>query len=461
MRWIANFIYLMAGLCYLPVALYHAVVFGKNRRGWAQRFGFVPEFPTSRVRVWIHAVSLGEVNATTRVVQELSDRMEFVDIVVSTTTDTGYARAVELYGNERVFRFPLDFSPVIARALRRIKPTLIVLVELEVWYNLTTMATAKRIPVVVINGRLTKRSARRLGFLIGVRRMFRALAWVGAQDEPIAQRFRRLGVAADRIEVTSSLKWDSAHVSDEVDGSRSLAFALGIDRTRPLWVCGSTGPAEEAVILDAYRRLLDDPTGMAQGLQDDRANDRGACAFQLAVIPRKPERFDEVARLIEQSGFACVRRSMHTDDYPTRRVSADTVILGDTMGELRKFYALADVAFVGRSLVPMGGSDPMEVAALAKPVLVGPHMDNFAMPVAALAEAGALDVVTDADSLAEAVARTCADPCSARERGLAGRATVLAHQGATRRTVDRLVSFLAESPGSREYVGAGGHRRVS
>jgi len=449
MRWLANAVYLIVGLIYLPVALYQAVVAGKNRRGWSHRFGFVPSLPASPVRVWIHAVSLGEVNATRRVVAELSEHLEFVDIVVSTTTDTGYERAVALYGKDRVFRFPLDFSPVIGRVLRRVRPTLIVLVELEVWYNLTTMAAARHIPVAVINGRLTVRSARRLRWLDGAaRRMFRALSWVGAQDEPIAERFRKLGVAADRVEVTSSLKWDSAQVTDGVEGSDSLAFALGIDRGRPLWVCGSTGPGEETLILEAYRRLLDGPEPMAQGLQDEPVDERGTRALQLALIPRKPERFDDVARLIGRAGFSCVRRSVHNDDCAARRVSGPTVFLGDTMGELRKFYALADVTFVGRSLVPMGGSDPMEVAALAKPILVGRHMDNFALPAAALAEAGALEVVDGVVPLARAVARACADPAAARDRGAAGWRTVLAHQGATRRSVARLASLLKDEPTS-------------
>jgi len=443
MRWLANGAYLIAGLLYLPVALYNAVVVGKNRSGWGQRFGFVTAYPPGRPRIWIHAVSLGETNATTRIVAELEKRLPEVKVVFSATTDTGYARAVQLYGADRVFRFPLDFSPVVGRVLRRVNPSLIVLVELEVWYNLVTMAAARNLPVAIINGRLTQRSARRFDLLGGAaRRMFGALTWVGAQDETIAERFRKLGVKPDRVEVTSSLKWDSAQVTDHVDGSEAAAYALGIDRTRPVWVCGSTGPGEEAIILNAYRRIIEQPHQVAQGLPEDHQDIHDVGDAQLVIVPRKPERFDEVARLIEREGFCCTRRSIHSDDHPAQRVSAPTVFLGDTMGELRKFYLLARVVFVGRSLVAMGGSDPMEVAALGKPIVVGPHMSNFADPTEALARAGALETVEGPAALAEAVARLLAAPETAAARGEAGRRAVLAHQGATEKTADKLTALL-------------------
>ncbi len=155
MRFLADLLYLLAGLLYVPMAIYEMIVLGKNRRGWRERFGWVPTFPQPKQRIWIHAVSLGEINATPRLVEALRERLPEVDFVFSTTTDTGYARATKLYGAQRVFRFPLDFSPVVSRVLKRVAPTLIVLVELEVWYNLVRMATGRGIPVAVVNGRLT------------------------------------------------------------------------------------------------------------------------------------------------------------------------------------------------------------------------------------------------------------------------------------------------------------------
>jgi len=425
MRWLADIAYLLAGLIYLPVALYHALILGKNRRGWRQRFGGVPTFDPNVQRVWIHAVSLGEINATPRLVAALRERLPETDIVLSTTTDTGYARAVQLYGADRVFRFPLDFSPVVARVLRRVHPTMIVLVELEVWYNLVRMAARHGIPVAVVNGRLTQRSARRFRWLGSLgRSMFRDLTWVGAQDETFAARFRSLGVPGDRIEVTSSLKWDTAAVSDRVEGADALAAALGLDGSRPVWVCGSTGPGEEVMLLEAYRAIL-------------RQNE-----LVLVLVPRKPERFEEVARIIANAGFACVWRSTRPDGKRVATDSVSGVILGDTMGELRKFYSLADVVFVGRSLVPLGGSDPMEVAALGKPIVTGPHMENFESAVNSLRSADAIRVVETADDLPSVIGKLLADFSARARLGAAAREVVLRNQGATQRTADRLVRLM-------------------
>ncbi len=451
MRFVADLAYLLIGLLYLPIALYQAVVVGKNRAGWGQRFGFVPTLNPTQQRIWIHGVSLGEINATPRLVEALRDRLPLADFVFSTTTDTGFARAVQLYGADKVFRFPLDFSPVILRALDRIHPTMLVLVELEVWYNLVRIATRCSIPVVVANGRLTERSARRLNRLgLATRRMFGDLVWVGAQDDAIASRFRQLGVPSERVMVTSSLKWDSAQILDRIDGADALAEAMGIDRARLLWVCGSTGPGEEVLILDAYRQLLRNWASLAQGVHVGSAAGREPESPLLAIVPRKPERFDEVARLIERSGFLCIRRSEHGDGLAGKPCDPEAVLLIDTMGELRKVYSLADAVFVGRTLVPLGGSDPMEVAALGKAIVVGPYTDNFAVPVAALLEAEALRQIESPADLASAVGAILQDRSTAQAMGDRARRVVLSHQGATERTAEQLVRVLQNAAGEAQ-----------
>lgn len=450
MRWLVDVAYLFAGLVYLPAALYHALFLGKNRSGWRERFGGVPCFDPGRRRIWIHAVSLGEINATPKLVSELLTRLPGYDIVFSTTTDTGYARAVELYGPESVFRFPLDFSFVIRRALDRIRPSAIVLVELEVWYNLIHEAHRRKVPVMVVNGRLTERSARRLARLGRLARsMFEKLRWVGAQDETIAARFKSLGVYEYRVKVTGSVKWDTTTIVDDVPGAADLARDIGLVPGRPVWVCGSTGPEEEGMILDAYEGLIEQ-TSKRPNVQTSKpasmlttAGDSGASdAPVLILVPRKPERFDEVAALIRQRGYACLRRSHPSPREHHPGDGKPAVILGDTMGELRKFYSLAGVVFVGRSLVPLGGSDPMEVAALGKPILSGPHMDNFLAPVEALRAADALRIVRGADELARAVSELLADAEAARRAGERGREVVRRNLGATARTVDKLVSII-------------------
>ncbi|UCE61230.1 MAG: 3-deoxy-D-manno-octulosonic acid transferase [Phycisphaerales bacterium] len=444
MRWLADLVYLLAGLAYTPVAFYNALFLGKNRRGWKQRFGTVPRFDPNRKRIWIHAVSLGEINCTPLLVDELHKRLPDYDIVVSTTTDTGYARGVQLFGAERTFRAPLDFSLVVFRSLKRIRPSIIILVELEVWYNLVHLATSRGIPVAVVNGRLTERSARRFRLLGRAgRSMFEKLAWVGAQDEPIAARFRAAGVRDSRVEITSSLKWDTAQVADTVDGAEELAESLGINRGRPLWVCGSTGPGEEALVLDAYDQLLRDWEGLAQSVQGRhaaRVHDHGRPI--LALVPRKPERFDEVARLIERRGFQCVRRSEHMHGSTASPWPESGVVLGDTMGELRKFYSLADVVFLGRTLVPMGGSDPMEVAALGRPLVMGPHTDNFRLPVSALTEANAIRIAESADSLPDLIRSILEDGVLAKALGVRAREVVTRNQGATGRAAAGIVRVI-------------------
>jgi len=435
MSWLANIAYLIAAAAYLPVLVYQMVFQHKNRRGWREKLlgpRFLQPLLQPRRRFWLHGVSLGEINAARQLVARLDAHSDDHDLVVSSTTDTGHARACQLYGPDRVFRYPLDFGWAVSRALRRIDPTLIVLVELEVWFNLVTMAKRRKVPVCVVNGRLTERSCRRLrllGPLCG--RMFRALRWVGAQDEATARRFVSLGVPADRVAVTGSVKWDTATVADRVEGQDELAAALGIDPHRPLWVCGSTGPAEESLLLDAFERLRAEHADL-----------------QLALVPRKPERFDEVADMITRRAYSLRRRSRLPDGEKATSTSDDrpTVLLGDTMGELRKFYALATVVFVGRSLVPMGGSDPMEVAALGKPIIVGPHMDNFAAPTRALEADGALCTARNVHELEQELMRFLRHADIAHESGTAGQQVVRAHQGATERTVQTLLEVMSNAP---------------
>lgn len=438
---LADLVYAVAAILYLPIALYNASVIGKNRAGWGQRFGRIPYFPNSECRIWIHAVSLGEINATPKLVKSLLDRLPDATVVISATTDTGYRRAIELYGVERVFRFPLDFSWVIRRALNLIRPSLIVLVELEVWPNLVSEAARRNVPVVVVNGRLTERSAKRLSWLgPAMRRTFAQLTWVGAQEDTIAARFRAVGVDAPRISVTGSVKWDTALVADRVAGDAELAQALGLDRSRPILVCGSTGPEEEAILLDAYDEL-------ARGLPETKWP-------RLVLIPRKPERFEEVATLIASRGFDCVRRSSHPDEANPANLRSESIILGDTMGELRKFYSLADLVFIGRSLVRMGGSDPMEAAALGKPILIGPHADNFRQPVEVLAVGGALQIVSNKEEFISILLEFSAAPDLWKERGRRGRDVVLANQGATEKTVNRLVEIVSVASNSKSIINA-------
>ncbi len=445
MRYVLDGLYYLGGLLYLPFLLYRVLVLGKNRTAWAERFGGVPTRSGSERCLWLHAVSVGEVNATRTLVAEIERSLPGMPVVISTTTDTGFARARQAYPDHLVFRYPLDLSWAVGRTIKRLRPAAIVLMELEVWPNLLGVAQRHGVPVMVANGRVTEqRSMRRFGLPIVrtfARWMFSRLACVGAQDKAYADRFRRLGVPADRVHVTGTMKYDTAAVADRVNGQDQLTTAMGIDVEAPLWVCGCTGPGEEGVILDAYRRL----TATLPELQ-------------LAIVPRKPERFDEAAAEIERRGLPYVRRSKRPDDLSeegraTGAAASDDakVFLGDTMGELRKFYALADVVFVGRTMVDLGGSDVLEVAGLARPMMVGPSVYNFAEPVRTLLDGRGIvqidarvDDTDAADGLAAAVEALLNDEPERRRLGQAARDVLLANQGATQRTVELLRSLVSD-----------------
>ena len=329
-----------------------------------------------------------------------------------------------------MFYFPLDFSWMARRALKRVRPAVVVLMELEVWYHHVHEAARMDIPVAVANGRITERSYRRYR-LAGpyVRSMFSKLAWVGAQDQTIAERFIELGARPDRVAVTGTMKYDTARIADRVEGQEELARTLGIRPDRPLWVAGQTGPGEEEVVMAAFKRLREKLPNL-----------------QLAIIPRKPERFGEAGAVIEKHGFRCVRRGRHPDGIAADPDDAN-VILGDTMGELLKFYALASATFVGRTIAPLGGSDVLEVAGLAKPIVIGPSYYNFQQPVEALLAGKAIAILPDrpghlAEELAARIGDLLTDPVKAGRGGRAARRIVIDNQGATARTVDGIAQVL-------------------
>lgn len=428
MRYLLNLLYGVAILLYSPKILFRMLHQDRYRAGWDQRLGRIERRCPEKPCIWLHAVSVGEVNATRTLIERLTEQLPGYEIVISSTTDTGLARARALYGTDyAVFYFPFDLSWVMARAFRRLRPSVILLMELEVWPNLTAMAHTRNIPVVVINGRLSDKSfpkyrkVRRL-----VSRMFRKVSLVLAQTDEYAQRFIDLGCEPDKVIVSSSLKYDTAQTDGAVEGADRLAAQINLGSGR-LWVAGGTGPGEEKMVLDAFAKLKQQP-----GLDD----------LRLAIVPRKPERFEEVAGLIDAAGFGYVRYSAlkANDSTVTGR---PTVILGDTMGDLKKFYALATVVFVGRSLVPMGGSDMMEPTALGKCTLFGPHTFNFRQTVEVLlAGDGAIEVADEA-ALYEQTLRCLKNTEDARRIAANGQRVIRQNQGATQKTVDAVAKLIA------------------
>ena len=430
LQWIVNIGYIIAGILFLPIVVYRMITSKRYLRGWHNRMGFIPKRYGQRPAIWIHAVSVGEVNAVRSLIKKLMQQLPFHEIFVSTTTDTGYDRAVSLYGEDNVFFFPFDFSLSIAKALKRLNPQLIILAELEVWPNLVLQAKKRNIPVILINGRITEKSLERYKIVSGlINRIFNQLDCVMVQDNTYRQRFESLGVEPDKIIITGSLKWDGASSAESIVNQDRLAKALGINMQHPLIVAGSTGDdLEEEAILRAYQQLRSRFSNL-----------------QLAIIPRKPERFDHVANIISSRGFYPVRRSQYPDGTqgPSGIISGKTaIVLGDTMGELRKFYALARVVFVGRTLVEMGGSDVMEVAALAKPIVIGQHYDNFKDAVEKLREANAIEIIDKPERLAGVISEILADATKAQTMGENARKVVRENQGATKKTVAKICDIL-------------------
>ena len=411
----------------------------KVRDALSTRTGRAPVRRGNEPAVLVHAVSVGELNAARGLIEQLKIQRPGVHVIVTTTTTAGHELATKLFADQAgttVVRFPLDFTTSVNRLLDAVRPTAVVLMELEVWPNFLRLCAARQIPVMVANGRVTASSFRKYRLLGALgRTMFRRLAWCVVQDEVYATRFGQMGVPTDRIAIAGTMKFDTATVGARVPGDEPLARETGLplpaelEPNRPrVWVAGSTGPGEEAIVLDAFARL--------------RAK---LPTLRLAIIPRKPERFDEVAELIRSRGFHCLRRSGKAA-LTDRKQIGRAVVLGDTMGELRKFYALADFVFCGRSLVDLGpkqhGSDMIEPCALAKPTIVGPFTGNFEEPMRAFRSADAITEVADGEQLCRTLDSWLADLTAANAMGERAQQVVVAGKGAVERHLRLLLPLL-------------------
>ena len=428
MRILIDFAYLFAAVAVSPMILYRMVRQRRYRIGWGNRLGRIRRKNPDKKCIWIHAVSVGEVNATRTIIDELRNKFPEFEIVVSTTTDTGYARAKAIFGDSMtVIFFPLDFSWIMRQAFERIHPAVCLLMELEVWPNFVHIAKGLNIPVVVVNGRISDRSFSRYKLIRPIaKKIFRQISLILAQTDEYAGRFREISSLDSEVIVTGSLKYDTAVTDEKVEGADAVKTQLGIGDEK-LWVAGGTGVDEEKILLDVYRSLK----------QDDKFSD-----LRLVIVPRKPERFDEVGQLIEQSGMSLIRYSRVKAGASLSTDNKQAVILGDTMGELRKFYSLATIIFVGRSLVPMGGSDMMEAAALGKCTMFGPHAFNFKQAVEALLAGEGAIMVKDGDELQETMERCLLEPGFAQKIANNGREVIRKNQGATKKTIEQISKFL-------------------
>ncbi len=408
-----------------PVLAYKALTSEKYRTGYRERFGGVAPREGDAPCVWVHAVSVGEMNLIRPLIAGLAEARPDWEVALSTATNTGRAMAEKLYPGRRAFYYPLDFSCAVARTLRRIRPSLILLVELEVWPNFLAAAARRGVPVVVVNGRLSERAFGRYRLirpLVG--RWLRRVSRFCVQSDATAERLKALGAPAERVTVTGNMKFDSAPADqDRLKAElQTLAASFGLGSDEPVLMGGCTWQGEDEALLAIYQRL-----------------NAQTPSLRLVLAPRQADRFGPVEQLIRRAGLPCIRRTALKEG---KQGEPGAVVLLDTMGELARVYGLATLVFVGGSLIPHGGQSTIEPSAHAKPVLFGPHTANFRDVNEQLLAHGAARRVADAAELEAALSDLLAHPDAAAAMGQKAREVVETNRGATRRTLEALEPFL-------------------
>jgi 3-deoxy-D-manno-octulosonic-acid transferase len=422
-----------------PLAVLRLFIRSRRERGYrehiGERFGFargrVPE--DDAPLIWVHAVSVGETRAAQPLISALMQARPDARLLITHMTPSGRATSVQLFG-DRVLRcyLPYDLPHAVRRFLRAWRPSLGIVMETEVWPTLIDECRAADIPLVLTNARMSARSFKRAArFGAGTREVFGGFTRVLAQSPSDAERLTALG--ARNVAVLGNLKFDMATPPEIVARGRAWRAAIG---ARPVWVAASTREGEEPLVLDAFQALATEDA-------------------LLILVPRHPQRFDEVATLVERRGLRMMRRSAWggaplaaaaaasvTEEPLPRDV---TVLLGDSMGELGAYYAASDVAFIGGSLLPLGGQNLIEACAVGVPVLIGPHVFNFSQATADAVAVGAAVQVADPADLARVLGELFADKSRRVAMGAAASAFAARHRGATARTVDVLTALLPQS----------------
>lgn len=411
MRWLVDIGLISLVILALPFWLPRMILRRKYRTDWPARFGQGASLdaPHARPRVLLHAVSVGEVAAIRSLVEELRSRD--IEVVIATTTDTGFEHAFALFKDKcQIVRWPFDLSWCVNRFLNRVQPTVIGMVELEVWPTMTAVCRTRGIRQVVVSGRLSERSHRRYRrFRFFVQPMFSRVDAVAAQDVESAERFRDVGVPGDRVSVVGSMKWDSMFGDHDVaHKAQVITSEMGIDLDRPLIVGASTAPGEDA--------LLDN-----------------ACPeeTQLLCAPRRPEWWADAADALAP----CTRRS-----EPNTNASRNRFLL-DSIGELGSLYSVADIVVIGRSFGNLHGSDPIEPVARGAAVIMGPAVSDFKFIVKSLLEAEAI-IQCEAGELQDVIQKLLDAPDLREAMSEAGRAIIEKNRGATARQADILLNGL-------------------
>jgi 3-deoxy-D-manno-octulosonic-acid transferase len=416
----------IAVLPFLPLWL---MLRPRARRGLAERFGWYEKVKlkglTDARAIWIHAASVGETLAAATLIAALKTKVPDCKIILSTFTDTGNEMARRCAGADVVIFLPLDHPLILRRVWVKLEPAVLIVIETEIWPNLLQQASRRGIPAVLLSGRFSPRAFNRyLRFRGFFRSVLRGFAACGMQSAEDADRITRLGIDAARVVVTGNLK-QAAAMPGIIDASEGQTSAAGIKR--PLLVAGSTHRGEETMLLEVFSALKKRVPGL-----------------QLALAPRHPERFAEVERLLLQTPASFVKKT-RIDGALT---FDDDVLLVDTLGDLTKIYALADIAFVGGSLVDVGGHNPLEPARLRKPLLFGPFMANFRTLADAIRDSGGAIEVRSAEDLLSALDGLLNDPVKRRIAGEAAYRAAMLDGAVMERSLEllaRYIDFKAQS----------------
>jgi 3-deoxy-D-manno-octulosonic-acid transferase len=427
MAYLLNVVYLLLIALASPWLAWQALRTGKYREGWGAKFlGRVPVRSGARPCLWLHAVSVGEVNLLATLIERWDRLHPEWEIVISTTTHTGFQLAQKRYAPRTVFYCPLDFTWAVRHAMRAVRPDLFVLTELELWPNLIHAARQHGAKVAIVNGRLSEKSFRgyrRLGWL--TRRVLAEVDLIAVQNDEYTRRFLDLGAPVAAVQTTGSIKFDGARTDRSNSDTERLARLAGITSGDVVLLAGSTQDPEESLAVDAYEQLV-------------TAHPR----LRLILVPRHPERFDAVAELLNRRGVRWQRRSRLDAD---RADPGARVLLVDVVGELGAWWGAAQIAFVGGSMGQRGGQNMIEPSAYGAAVSFGPNTWNFRDVVAQLLERQAAIVVNHGQELTAFVRRCLDEPAFATDLGSKARELVREQQGAADRTIGLLNGLLNQS----------------
>ncbi len=433
-------VYLAAAALGSPYLLFKMLTSKRYRAGLNQRFGMLKERVSNKPGIWVHGASVGEVITAKSIIGKIDEEFPEWEIFISAMTNTGFSVAENFFSDKTVLYFPLDLSWITKKVLCLTRPGFILLVELELWPNFLISAYKRKIPVVVVNGRISKKSLKAYRVISQISKVYRdsltsEINTYCARTELDAQRFRGLGIPGKQIFVTGTMKYDN--IPTHIDGniSKRLASLFCIKDNDLVLIGGSTHNGEEEILIRVFERLREDYPDL-----------------KLIIAPRHIERTRDVFRLIERKGFVPVlKTAVDNSNYNWQNTKRE-IILIDTVGDLGKIYSLASFVFVGKSLVPAGGQNTMEPAGLGKPVIFGPHTFNFKEETALLLKNNAAKMVETEDELFKAIEFFIKNPNEAKEIGLKARKVVNEKRGATERSMEIIRNVINKNFGKEKRV---------